>query len=84
MKRIAYSKAALKALGRMPANVSAMIRSKVEQYAGDPTAQSRNVSRLKNMDGVYRLRVGDWRVLFTEDGEIIAVIKVAPRGSAYD
>ena len=84
MKRIAYSETALRALSRMPVNVSAMIRSKVEQYAADPAAQARNVTRLKNMDGVHRLRVGDWRVLFTEDGEIIAVIKVAPRGSAYD
>lgn len=84
MKRIAYSKAALKALSRMSANVSAMIRSKVEQYAADPIAQARNVTRLKNMDGVHRLRVGDWQVLFTEDGEFIAVIKVAPRGSADD
>jgi len=33
--------------------------------------------------GVYRLRVGDWRLLFTETGEVITVIKVAPRGGAY-
>jgi len=32
----------------------------------------------------FRLRVGDWRVVFSENGEIIAVIRIAPRGRAYD
>lgn len=84
MKRIVYSKAAVKALSRTPTNVSAMIRSKIDGYAADQAARANNVTALKNMAGVFRLRVGDWRVLFTEDGEVIAVIEVAPRGSAYD
>ncbi|TXN34175.1 type II toxin-antitoxin system RelE/ParE family toxin [Methylobacterium sp. WL30] len=84
MKRIAYGKAALKTLSRMPTNVSAMIRSKLTQYAADPAAQAHNVTRPKNMASACRLRVGDWRVLFTEDGEIVAIIKVTPRGSAHD
>lgn len=34
----------------------------------------------------WRLRVGDWRVLFERDESIrvIAVIRVLPRGRAYD
>ncbi|WP_349543147.1 type II toxin-antitoxin system RelE/ParE family toxin [Bradyrhizobium sp. ARR65] len=32
----------------------------------------------------YRLRVGDWRVIFTQDGVILSVLKVAPRSSAYE
>lgn len=31
-----------------------------------------------------RLRVGDWRVIFTEDGTVIAIIKIAPRGGVYE
>jgi mRNA interferase RelE/StbE len=84
VKRIAYSKAALKTLSRMPANVSAMIRSKIALLAADPAAQANNVKALKGEPGVFRLRVGDWRVLYTDEGEILAVIRVAPRGSAYD
>lgn len=83
MKRITYSKEALKTLSRIPANISKLIRSKIEQYAADPATQTNNVKGLKGHEGVYRLRVGDWRVLFTE-GEIIAIIKVAARGGAYD
>ena len=84
MKRIAYSKDALKTLSRMPANVSRLIRSKIEQYAAAPAEQANNVKALKGIAGTYRLRVGDWRVLFTEEGDVLAIIKVAPRGGAYD
>lgn len=83
MKQVVFSKDALKALSRMPVQTSMLIRSKIAQYASDPTMQSNNVKSLKGMRGVMRLRVGDWRILLTETGEIIAVIRVAPRGGAY-
>ncbi|XBQ15064.1 MAG: type II toxin-antitoxin system RelE/ParE family toxin [Oceanicaulis sp.] len=38
---------------------------------------------MKGREGVFRLRVGDWRVLY-RDGVVIAVIRIAPRGSAYE
>jgi mRNA interferase RelE/StbE len=84
MRRITYSKDALRTLRRMPANVSALIRSKIEQYAAEPASLANNVKALKGEPGVFRLRVGDWRVLFNEDGEIIAIIRIAPRGAAYE
>lgn len=84
MRSIAYSKDALRTLRRMPANASKLIRSKLELYATDPAAISNNIKTLHGADGVRRLRVGDWRVLFSEDGAVIAVIRIAPRGGAYD
>jgi len=39
---------------------------------------------LDRVPGVYRLRVGTWRVLFElADGDVIVVYRIAPRGSAY-
>lgn len=84
MLEIAYSKAAIRALTRMPANISKLIRGKVEQYAADPASLANNVTALKGEPGVMRLRVGDWRVVFTEEGHVLAVVRIAPRGGAYD
>jgi mRNA interferase RelE/StbE len=81
---ITYSKDALKTLSRMPANTARLIRSKIEQYAADPGSLANNVKQLKGGSGELRLRVGDWRVIFREDGIVIAVIRIAPRGGAYD
>jgi len=84
MPQVVYSRDALRALSRMPANVSRLIRSKMEHYTVDPGALANNVKMLKGEPGVLRLRVGDWRVLFTEHSVVIAVIRIAPRGSVYD
>jgi mRNA-degrading endonuclease RelE of RelBE toxin-antitoxin system len=43
-----------------------------------------DVRSLTGRPGVYRLRVGDWRVLFgIGQGDVIIVYRVAARGSAY-
>ncbi|RDJ21795.1 type II toxin-antitoxin system RelE/ParE family toxin [Bosea caraganae] len=84
MKRITYSRDAIKTLQRIPANIAATIRAKVEQYAAEPSSLANNVKALKGEPGYYRLRVGDWRVVFSEDGQVILIVRVAPRGSAYD
>ena len=84
MAEVVYSKAALRALIRLPTDVSRKIRLKVEQYAAKPKSLANNVKALRGEQGVLRLRVGDWRVLFTEDGIVVAVVRIAPRGDAYD
>ncbi|WP_336801787.1 type II toxin-antitoxin system RelE family toxin [Kaistia sp. MMO-174] len=83
MKTITFSREATKTLSRIPANVAKLIRAKIEQYAADPASLANNVKALKGVDA-SRMRVGDWRVIFSETGEVIAIIKVAPRGGAYD
>jgi len=84
VKRVAYSKAALKALTRMPANTARLIKSKVDQYAADPTSLANTVTALQGIEGVLRLRVGDWRVLMTDEGEVLAILRISPRGRAYE
>lgn len=84
MKQITYSREATKTLIKMPANTAKLIRSKIEQYAADPAGLANNVKALKGGEGVFRLRVGDWRVLFTDEGEVIAIVRIAPRGSVYE
>ena len=33
--------------------------------------------------GVNALRVGDWRVIMDEDGVVLAVLEIGPRGGIY-
>lgn len=83
MKQVNYSKDALKTLRRIPVNEARRIRLKIEQYAADPSSQSQNIIKLQGREG-YRLRVGDWRVIFAEDGTVIAVIAIGARGGIYE
>ncbi len=83
MMQVVYSKDAVRVLTRMPANTATLIRAKIVAYAHDPASQANTVKALKGEPGVLRLRVGEWRVLFTREGRILAIFKIAPRGDAY-
>lgn len=82
MRRITFTREANRALERMPVNTARTILTKVRQLADDPESLANNVKRLQGMPG-FRLRVGDWRVIFTDDGIILAILEVGPRGSIY-
>ncbi|QGG91293.1 type II toxin-antitoxin system RelE/ParE family toxin [Agrobacterium sp. MA01] len=83
MRDIVYSKDAIRSLNRMPANEARRIRSKVLQYAADPASLANNVKKLRD-SRYHRLRIGDWRVIFREDGTVVDVVRVAARGEAYE
>ena len=85
MYSIEITRDAAKALRKMPSNVAALIRSKIADLAVDPFAPNNNVKRLKGSDD-YRLRVGDWRVVYElrNDKLIIAIVRIPPRGNVYD
>ena len=69
---------------KMPRNLQELVREKLDQIARDPFAVHHNVTKLQNREG-YRLRVGDWRVIYDLQHEqlIIMVLKVATRGEVY-
>ena len=82
--KVEYSKAARRRLRRLPNSVTRTIVAKINGVARDPSAANNNVSRLTGVDG-YRLRVGNWRVLYTLDTEsnLLTVAAILPRGEAY-
>lgn len=83
MKAIFYKPAAIKALRRIPTNTAQRIVGKIEEYAADPASQANNVKALKGREGI-RLRVGDWRVIMDDQGNVLDVLDIGPRGGVYD
>jgi len=62
MYSVEYSKQSIRALRRMPANTAMLIRNKITSLALDPFV-AQGVKKLADRDE-YRLRVGNWRVLY--------------------
>lgn len=83
MYAVRYTADALKTLRRIPRNTADLIRQKVQEVAEGPAA-ARNVKALKGRSG-YRLRVGDWRVVYDLDNGalVLIVIEIGPRGGIY-
>ncbi len=83
MKEIRYTKQARKVLQKIPVNTAKLIDAKISQYAADPASLAPNVSKLKDREG-YRLRVGDWRVIFDEQGNVLLILRIGPRGGIHE
>lgn len=73
---IKYSKQAQKFLMRQEQSIRRRIEIAIQALpAGD-------VKKLKGQP-YYRLRVGDFRILFDRDGSVILIVKIDNRGQVY-
>lgn len=79
MKRVVYSKDAEKSLGRMQPKRRQAIRVKVDAYA---RGESVDIKKLVG-SAFYRIRVGQDRVIIDDQGIVVMVIEVGPRGGIY-
>ena len=84
MYKIILAKRAVKALQKMPQKTAVLIWEKLTQVANDPFAGHLNTTKLQGRPG-YRLRVGDWRVIYEikNDELVVLVLKIATRGEVY-
>lgn len=84
MYQLTYLKRAEKALLAMPRATAILIRGKLRKMATDPLAPNNNVKKLQGREG-YRLRVGDWRIIYEIHDEqlIVLVLDIGPRGGIY-
>ena len=85
MWSIAYTDEALRALARIDRAVAKRIRAKILDLARDPRAPNNNVKKLTGVEG-YRLRVGDWRVIYALRQQVltVVVIGVGHRSEVYE
>lgn len=82
-RKVAYRKEALRVLRRMPANEARRIMEKIDQLAAFPEQLAPQVKRLQGRPGL-RLRIGDWRVIFDAEGDVLDILAIGPRGSVYE
>jgi mRNA interferase RelE/StbE len=79
--QITFNKRADDDLGDMSPEIRRRIVGKIrllgEGLQGD-------VKRLKNFSPNYRLRVGNWRVLFEVEGRVIVIHRIVHRSEAYE
>lgn len=65
---------------RLPRDVSERIDAAIERLAGGERV---DVRAIQGLAGIFRLRVGPYRVIFREEGDTIVIEEIGPRGGAY-
>jgi mRNA interferase RelE/StbE len=82
--QVNFTDIAIKNLVRYPKKDQQLILNNIETLAENPVQKS-NVKKLVNFDVSYRLRVGNYRILFEKEDvlKIIDIIDVLPRDKVY-
>lgn len=75
--QIEYSKKAVKYINSADKPTKSRLKEAIEKIPlGD-------IKKLQGVDNGYRLRVGDLRVLFSIEDDIIYIDNILPRGQVY-
>ena len=81
-----WSDGAIRDMRRIGSSTRQRIIDKIEQYAANPVSLSNQVITLTGTP-YRRLRVGDYRVIFSLEGgkmKIMVIVRVRHRSEAYD
>jgi mRNA interferase RelE/StbE len=77
---IEYGASAIKDLDGLPERPRTQIIRKIERLR---LGSHGNIKRLHEAEQAYRLRMGDYRVLFDVEGDVIIVRRVGHRKNIY-
>ena len=79
--QIEYGVSALDDLDDLPARERAQIIRKIERLQ---SGLHGNIKRLREAEAMYRLRMGDYRILFDVADDVIVIRRIGNRKDVYD
>ena len=84
MYKVSYSTKSLKFLKRSDPKLRKLLMERINLLAQDPFNNALDVKKLKGREG-YRLRINNYRVLYTVENQIVTVhiVDIAHRREVY-
>jgi mRNA interferase RelE/StbE len=79
--QIELRKSAVADLKALPKNIKDAVHSKIAELVNFPKVS--NVKKLTNFEPAYRLRIGDYRILFDVKSDKIVIGRVLHRKESY-
>ena len=83
--RVDFTKSASKELKRLPDHIQRRIRTALLALAADPFSEILKMKKIKGQESVYRIRLGDYRVVYDVQSALllVLVIRVGHRSDVY-
>lgn len=77
MPQIIYTRQAMKNIKSIDSRVKGRVKTGIENIPfGD-------IKKLQGYSNIYRIRIGDYRVIYEIEGETVIIDAILPRGEAY-
>ena len=79
--QVRFNSSALKQLRKLPKQAQQRIIDKITALGDDPRPAS--CRKLKARENQWRLRVGDYRIIYTIEDEMVMIVRVGDRRDVY-
>ena len=79
--KIIYTKSAVKDIGKLDRVAKKKIKQKLEDYSRQPLDHARKL--IDSRIGIYRWRIGNYRVVFDIHGRVIVILRIGHRREIY-
>ncbi len=83
--RVEFAKSARKEFDRLPSRVQDRMLEALAVLSENPYSELLRIKKLRGADALYRIRIGDYRVVYEvrRDRLVVIVIKIGHRGEVY-
>lgn len=83
--RVEFKKSARKEFDRLPKKIQGKVVEALTLLAENPFSELLPIKKLKGVDSLYRVRLGDYRLLYTVEQSLLTVIviKIGNRREVY-
>lgn len=83
--RIEFRKSAVREFHKLPPEIQRRMMEALTLLAMNPFSELLHIKKLRGAESLYRIRIGDYRVVYevTKDPWIVVVVKVGHRKEVY-
>lgn len=78
--RVEITNQAVKSLKRLPKPLAARLLHAAQSLKDNPRPES--CKKLRGYDSLYRIRLGDWRIIYSIEDEILLVLVITIKSRA--
>ena len=80
--KITFARSARKELQDLPIDVAERMLKKIGSLASN--ARPSGCTKLRGATDLWRIRSGDYRVIYSKTGDGVLILRIGPRNKVYD
>lgn len=79
--QLQFHKKAAKFISKLPPQEKQRIKQGINKLINSP--ENCDIKPLQGYNNIYRLRIGQYRVIYTGDGFVLSILNIGNRGDIY-
>ena len=81
--KIRYASKFRSQIKRAPKHVKEKVLRLVDELSRDPLPEGWDIGKIKGENNVYRVRIGNWRLIYLVEEDEVRLVSLRSRGRIY-